>query len=820
MGLLAVVGRSTGIIGPSSSSARRWIQISAAVCASSARAATLDTLLAKPDTAQRVAGYTDTPRDELVRRVVALELALEGAEDKIKSRLEGQLRRERRIALKGLPRPSAKPLRPYNVLAQPCRKIALRFSYDGEPYLGLTTQAGTDTLLPTPFEVADTSVMTPEQLGPGTNSVEAVLWHALAQLRLVDPQYGFDGVEFTRCGRTDRGVSAASQVVSLWVRSKAVDEWEARQTVRRQNWNPSLGESAKTDPILTRQPALDEDGQIMQFTPGQEELPYVQALNNVLPSTIRITGWSPVRPTFSARFDCRYRHYKYFFTEGAPSALRTVHGSRALPGLHNAGERLNIAAMREAAAKFLGEHDFRNFCRILPVKQVKNFRREVHAISVDAVQPGWPLRPPLDRDPAWDPSFPAYPADIDRDSGSAAFGQVQGERMFVLNLRGSAFLYHQVRHMVAVLFMVGVGMEEPSVVDELLNVERGAVAADRLSMRMVQLRIGPDAPHDHQDRISVPASSARSMLGGVVADDAFEGLAERQAAAQQAVHSLREAVLRDRGSAVLMGAPEWDDGGDGVRMQPSLDQLYGRLPVLNGRPAYMMARGEPLMLWDCGFRASDVQWRTGTYDGPFTLPAAGAGPDPSPDSDRGQEADTLAVAREARRRQCPNSAAHALTNYAHAEWVRATIKAEMYRHFVLASPTPCSGGWLAASTLYHHARHPALVPPPPLKEYGLPSATREAGAGAGAAQGSDHPVERKQHLPLGNGTSTGGLKTKLSLFPRDDPPEVKNERFLQEKGWKLARRRRVVQDKYGQRSKSRAVATEESQAEALEEEEE
>lgn len=39
-------------------------------------------------------------------------------------------------------------------------------------------------------------------------------------------------------------------------------------------------------------------------------------------------------------------------------------------------------------------------------------------------------------------------------------------------IRGSAFLWHQVRLMMNVLFMIGRGDEDPSVIDDLLDVEK------------------------------------------------------------------------------------------------------------------------------------------------------------------------------------------------------------------------------------------------------------------------------------------------------------------------------------------------------------
>src|SRR5260221_2459091 len=80
----------------------------------------------------------------------------------------------------------------------PRRKIALKFCYSGWEYSGLAHQIG-----PTPLP-----------------TVENVLFDAMVKAHLVDPATGLDGCGWERCGRTDRGVSAAAQVVSLWIRSQ------------------------------------------------------------------------------------------------------------------------------------------------------------------------------------------------------------------------------------------------------------------------------------------------------------------------------------------------------------------------------------------------------------------------------------------------------------------------------------------------------------------------------------------------------------------------------------------------------------------------
>lgn len=81
------------------------------------------------------------------------------------------------------------------------------------------------------------------------------------------------------CGRTDAGVSAINMVVSLEVIS------------RLENPNRTY--------IIA-----NED---------YDEYPYDVMLNRMLPEDIRIIGWAPAPDSFSARYDCIQRHYKYYF---------------------------------------------------------------------------------------------------------------------------------------------------------------------------------------------------------------------------------------------------------------------------------------------------------------------------------------------------------------------------------------------------------------------------------------------------------------------------------------------------------------------------
>ncbi|PIL26057.1 hypothetical protein GSI_11811 [Ganoderma sinense ZZ0214-1] len=302
------------------------------------------------------------------------------------------------------PRPQQHPQsKPFDFNSYPKRKIALKFTYNGIHYGGMEFQR--DPALPT---------------------VEGVLFDALVHTKLVDRAGGLDACGWQRCGRTDKGVSAGGQVVSLWVRSNLGEKTDAGAEVEEARIpNPEPTAIPASD--STDGPGLQGDFGLMgdfddeptngsmptQAAPPQAalEFPYVFALNHILPPTIRVLAWSPVADDFSARFSCRWRHYKYFFSAAG----------------------LDLDAMRDAAARLLGEHDFRNLCKVDASKQLTVFSRRILHTSVDRVD----------------------------DDGD----------LCVFNLRGNAFLYNMVRHIMAILFLVGSGLEKPSIMSALLNAD-------------------------------------------------------------------------------------------------------------------------------------------------------------------------------------------------------------------------------------------------------------------------------------------------------------------------------------------------------------
>nr|CAG4651921.1 EOG090X083V [Triops cancriformis] len=240
------------------------------------------------------------------------------------------------------------------------RHVLLHISYFGWDYQGYVIQEQTQ------------------------ETIEAELFHALTKTCLVDNR---ENSNYHRCGRTDKGVSAFGQVISIDLRSTMSD---------------GVGVFVPEGHTLSKA--------------SSEEIPYLRILNRVLPREIRVIAWCPVPVTFSARFDCTRRTYKYFFPLGD----------------------LNLERMRAGSQFLLGEHDFRNFCKMDVGNGVVSYHRNIKELSIRIKQE--------------DRLNPVY-------------------SLCEMTVVGRAFLWHQIRSIVAILFLIGQGKEEPEVVRQLLDVE-------------------------------------------------------------------------------------------------------------------------------------------------------------------------------------------------------------------------------------------------------------------------------------------------------------------------------------------------------------
>jgi tRNA pseudouridine38/39 synthase len=479
------------------SRSRRWTHNT-----NNRRAARASSSKAKMDTKEtETTDYSTWSQDELVKRVTALENELKLKNSRFHCPLQ-LLCHTKKISIESLPaatpekKPWKKPRseRVFDPSKYSTRLIALKLAYLGKRYNGFEHHTGHTTPLTT---------------------IEEELWKALNKGRLIFPEVShplnpgevnWEGCEYSKCGRTDKGVSAFGQVIGIRVRSnrplgkkkerakapatgngidKLLEQVEGPggvvnnqlpengvpqfNTLPRENSlemvSPALAPSRIQDqePKLASEPlGLDDPDYeaALNFDPIADEIPYPSLLNRLLPPDIRILAWCPAPPAdFSARFSCRERQYRYFFTQPAfpPIPHHFELGTRSKNG--NAAVKdgwLDIDAMREAAKLFEGDHDFRNFCKVDGSKQIANFERRIFFADIEEVE-----------DATNGLSF-VNGADF-VPAGSTT---TSNPKVYTFTLHGSAFLWHQVRCMVALLFLVGQGLEKPSIISELLDVKK------------------------------------------------------------------------------------------------------------------------------------------------------------------------------------------------------------------------------------------------------------------------------------------------------------------------------------------------------------
>ena len=265
------------------------------------------------------------PKSELVQRLLAAEGrdASAGAEGEARGKKRAKPDASAGAAGSGKKargKGKGKKQRGFDMSRCRQRHVALKIAYYGQSYHGFASQDDID------------------------NTIEGHLFRALQQTCLIVDR---DSCNYSRCGRTDKGVSALGQVVALHLRSKLTDDA-----------HPALlSAEAVAAAAAPKAPAPDDDApstgrpeppalpaEAWATSQPEAELDYIKMLNGVLPHDIRVLGWAHLPPAaqFSARFSCRRRVYHYYFARGA----------------------LDTEAMAQAAAAFVGEHDFRNFCKM------------------------------------------------------------------------------------------------------------------------------------------------------------------------------------------------------------------------------------------------------------------------------------------------------------------------------------------------------------------------------------------------------------------------------------------------------------------------
>lgn len=208
------------------------------------------------------------------------------------------------------------------------RPVALKIAYMGWPYHGLASQEA---------DLVET--------------VELHLFEALKKIKLVEDM---KCCGYSRCGRTDKGVSSTDQTLSLWVRSQLPKDIGAYIYP----YAESIGQLAAGKRISSPHKLVT--------TSNDGEIDYVTKLNQVLPAYIRVLAWAPTTPTFNARFDCTLRTYQYYF--------------------HSMG--LSLDRMQLACKKLIGTFDFRMFCKVDTSNSCRSMERSIVSASVELLPAG------------------------------------------------------------------------------------------------------------------------------------------------------------------------------------------------------------------------------------------------------------------------------------------------------------------------------------------------------------------------------------------------------------------------------------------------
>ena len=146
-----------------------------------------------------------------------------------------------------------------------------------------------------------------------------------------------------------------------------------------------------------------------------------RAMNSRLPEDIRVLRAAYAKPGFDARKDAKGKEYRYFLYNAdiLPPCLAPYWAF-----MH---KRLDVDAMRDAARRFVGRHDFSPFAAN-PHRELETTVRNIFSFEV----------------------------------------KKSGPRI-VFIVRGDGFLYKQVRSMVGFLVQVGLGCEQPEAVTDLLK---------------------------------------------------------------------------------------------------------------------------------------------------------------------------------------------------------------------------------------------------------------------------------------------------------------------------------------------------------------
>lgn len=181
-----------------------------------------------------------------------------------------------------------------------------------------------------------------------------------------------------------------------------------------------------------------------------------RALNAVLPEDVAVIGLAAAPDGFHARRDARWKVYRYAIWNGPQrSPLRARTHLRV-------GARLDLAAMRDAAATLVGTHDFASFQAA--GSSVASTVRTLARVEVRGAERG----------------------DV------------------AIEVQGSGFLRHMVRTLAGTLIEVGTGKRPPGSMPAVLAARRRAAAGPTAAARGLTLVRVEYAARPAPARSSIP----------------------------------------------------------------------------------------------------------------------------------------------------------------------------------------------------------------------------------------------------------------------------------------------------------------------------
>ncbi|MEP0711980.1 MAG: tRNA pseudouridine(38-40) synthase TruA, partial [Algoriphagus sp.] len=148
--------------------------------------------------------------------------------------------------------------------------------------------------------------------------------------------------------------------------------------------------------------------------------------NEHLPQDIQLNSVKDVPATFNLIQSVQQKTYRYYFSNASK-----FHPF-ASAFLFNISGKLNWKLMHDACELFLGQHDFKGFCK--PSENKTDYVREVISAKIS--------------------------------TSNEFLGQFFPQEMFYFEITGTGFLHHQVRMMMSAIWQIGKGEMEISEIEK------------------------------------------------------------------------------------------------------------------------------------------------------------------------------------------------------------------------------------------------------------------------------------------------------------------------------------------------------------------